>query len=122
MEKPHPEDAPSNLGVVDHYILPARIFDFLEKPAPGAGGEIQLTDGIVGLIGERQVLAYRLAGQRFDCGDRFGYLQATIAVALRHPEVGAEFTQYLNVLCAELHPPKPRIASVGQKMKKNSKN
>jgi UTP--glucose-1-phosphate uridylyltransferase len=101
VEKPRPENAPSNLGVVGRYILPARIFDFLEKTAPGAGGEIQLTDGIAGLIGERQVLAYRFAGQRFDCGDRLGYLQATIAFALRHPEVGAEFAQYLNALCAE---------------------
>lgn len=101
VEKPRPEDAPSNLGVVGRYILPARIFDFLEKTAQGAGGEIQLTDGIAGLLGERQVLAYRFQGQRFDCGDKLGYLQATIAFALRHPEVGAEFTQYLDALCAE---------------------
>ena len=101
VEKPRPEDAPSNLGVVGRYILPARIFDFLEKTAQGAGGEIQLTDGIAGLLGERQVLAYRFAGQRFDCGDKLGYLQATIAFGLRHPEVGAEFTQYLNALCVE---------------------
>ncbi|MHB0887724.1 UTP--glucose-1-phosphate uridylyltransferase GalU [Acidithiobacillus sp.] len=101
VEKPRPEDAPSNLGVVGRYILPARIFDFLEKTAQGAGGEIQLTDGIAGLLGERQVLAYRFQGQRFDCGDKLGYLQATIAFALRHPEMGAEFTQYLDALCAE---------------------
>lgn len=101
VEKPRPQDAPSNLGVVGRYILPARIFDFLEKTAQGAGGEIQLTDGIAGLLGERQVLAYRFEGQRFDCGDKLGYLQATIAFALRHPEVGAEFTQYLDALCAE---------------------
>lgn len=110
VEKPRPEEAPSNLGVVGRYILPARIFDFLEKTAQGAGGEIQLTDGIAGLLGERQVLAHRFTGQRFDCGDKLGYLQATIAFGLRHPEVGAEFTQYLNALCAgrQAAPANPR--------------
>ena len=101
VEKPRPEDAPSNLGVVGRYILPAHVFDILENTPPGAGGEIQLTDGIAGLLCERQVLAYRFAGQRFDCGNKFGYLQAIIAFGLRHPEVGAEFTRYLNALCAE---------------------
>ena len=99
VEKPHPEDAPSNLGVVGRYILPARIFDFLEKTAPGAGGEIQLTDGIAELLGERQVLAYRFAGQRFDCGDKLGYLKATIAFGKLHPEVGADFTRYMDSIC-----------------------
>ncbi len=100
VEKPRPEDAPSNLGVVGRYILPARIFHFLENLGSGAGGEIQLTDAIANLLGERQVLAYRFRGQRFDCGDKLGYLQATIAFAQLHPEVGPAFVRYLDGLCA----------------------
>ena len=96
VEKPKPEEAPSNLGVVGRYILPARIFHFLENTATGAGGEIQLTDGIAKLLSERQVLAYRFSGQRFDCGDKLGYLQATVNFALCHPEIGTAFAQYLS--------------------------
>ncbi|MCE5393811.1 MAG: UTP--glucose-1-phosphate uridylyltransferase GalU [Acidithiobacillus sp.] len=102
VEKPQPVDAPSNLGVVGRYILPARIFHFLEHTAQGAGGEIQLTDAIAKLLGERQVLAYRFQGQRYDCGDKLGYLQATIAFALQHPEVGAAFGEYLQAYCKTL--------------------
>ncbi|MHB1280483.1 MAG: UTP--glucose-1-phosphate uridylyltransferase GalU [Acidithiobacillus sp.] len=99
VEKPKPEDAPSNLGVVGRYILPARVFHFLEQTQQGAGGEIQLTDAIAHLLNERQVLAYRFSGQRFDCGDKLGYLKATIAFGKLHPEVGADFTQYMDSLC-----------------------
>ncbi|MBE7563214.1 UTP--glucose-1-phosphate uridylyltransferase GalU [Acidithiobacillus sp. HP-6] len=99
VEKPQPEKAPSNLGVVGRYILPARLFHFLENTQSGAGGEIQLTDAIAHLLSERQVLAYRFAGQRFDCGDKLGYLKATIAFGKLHPEVGADFTEYMNSLC-----------------------
>ncbi len=102
VEKPKPVDAPSSLGVVGRYILPARIFHFLESTSHGAGGEIQLTDAIAKLLGERQVLAYRFQGQRFDCGDKLGYLQATIAFAMRHLEVGAEFTEFLREHCAKI--------------------
>lgn len=96
VEKPKPEDAPSTLAVVGRYILTPRIFHHLETIKPGAGGEIQLTDGIASLLNEEQVLAYRYDGVRYDCGSKLGYLQATVAFGLRHPEVGAEFTAYLN--------------------------
>ncbi|MDO3562832.1 UTP--glucose-1-phosphate uridylyltransferase GalU [Ralstonia pseudosolanacearum] len=95
VEKPAPEHAPSNLGVVGRYILTPRIFDHLRNLAPGTGGEIQLTDAIQRLMAEEQILAYRYRGQRFDCGSKFGYLQATVELALRHPEVGADFEAYL---------------------------
>ncbi len=101
VEKPRPEEAPSNLGVVGRYILPARIFHFLEKTQSGAGGEIQLTDAIAALLGERQVLAYRFQGQRFDCGDKLGYLQATMTFARLHPEIGPAFTEYLQQICQD---------------------
>ncbi len=101
VEKPKPENAPSNLGVVGRYILPARIFHYLEQTQRGTGNEIQLTDAIANLLSERQVLAYRFAGQRFDCGDKLGYLQATIAFGRLHPEVGVEFGQYMDGLCQD---------------------
>ncbi len=98
VEKPKPEEAPSTLAVVGRYILTPRIFHHLEMVKPGAGGEIQLTDGIASLLAEEQVLAYRYDGVRYDCGSKLGYLQATIVFGQRHPEVGAAFTQYLKGL------------------------
>lgn len=95
VEKPKPDDAPSTLGIVGRYILTPRIFHHLENVTPGSGGEIQLTDGIASLIREEQVLAYRYVGSRFDCGSKLGYLQATVEFGRRHPEVGAEFSDYL---------------------------
>ncbi|MBW7900026.1 MAG: UTP--glucose-1-phosphate uridylyltransferase GalU [Rhodocyclaceae bacterium] len=100
VEKPKPEEAPSTLAVVGRYILTPRIFDHLERVRPGAGGEIQLTDGIASLLAEEQVLAYRYDGVRYDCGSKLGYLQATVVFGQRHPEVGAAFTQYLKDLAA----------------------
>jgi UTP--glucose-1-phosphate uridylyltransferase len=96
VEKPKPEDAPSTLAVVGRYILTPRIFEHLEKLNPGAGGEIQLTDGIASLLSEEQVLAHRYDGVRYDCGSKLGYLQATMVFGQRHPEVGADFTAYLK--------------------------
>lgn len=96
VEKPKPEDAPSTLAVVGRYILTPRIFEHLEKIKPGAGGEIQLTDGIASLLSEEQVLAHRYEGVRYDCGSKLGYLQATVVFGQRHPEVGGDFTAYLN--------------------------
>ncbi|MFS2103270.1 UTP--glucose-1-phosphate uridylyltransferase GalU [Ralstonia sp. Ralssp135] len=96
VEKPAPKDAPSNLGVVGRYILTPRIFDHLRNLKPGAGGELQLTDAIQSLLAEEQILAYRYRGQRFDCGSKFGYLQATVEFALRHPEVRTDFEAYLH--------------------------
>jgi UTP--glucose-1-phosphate uridylyltransferase len=96
IEKPQPQDAPSNLGVVGRYILTPRIFDQLVKVQAGAGGEIQLTDGIAKLIEKEQVLAYEFNGKRYDCGDKLGYLQATVEYALRHPELAGKFRDYLK--------------------------
>jgi UTP--glucose-1-phosphate uridylyltransferase len=95
VEKPKPEHAPSTLGVVGRYILSSRIFQHLEQVRPGAGGEIQLTDGIASLMREEPVLAYEFTGTRYDCGSKLGYLKATIAYATKHPEVAQEFTRYL---------------------------
>ena len=96
VEKPKPEVAPTTLAVVGRYVLTPRIFHFLENAKPGAGGEIQLTDGIAALLAEEQVLAYRYDGVRYDCGSKLGYLQAQVELALRHPEIGNEFTEWLK--------------------------
>ena len=95
VEKPRPEVAPSNLAVIGRYVLTPRIFAHLERATPGAGGEIQLTDGIASLLQEERVLAYRFRGVRYDCGSKLGYLQATVALGRRHPEVGASFSAWL---------------------------
>jgi UTP--glucose-1-phosphate uridylyltransferase len=86
--------------VVGRYILTPSIFDHLEKIAPGAGGEIQLTDAIASLLKREQVLAHQFDGVRYDCGSKLGYLKATVAYGLRHPEVGREFAQHLAQLSA----------------------
>ncbi|RQR34407.1 UTP--glucose-1-phosphate uridylyltransferase [Burkholderia sp. Bp9143] len=96
IEKPAPEDAPSNLGVVGRYILKPRIFKHLRALQPGAGGELQLSDAIQELLVDEQVLAYKYLGKRYDCGSKLGYLKATVEYALRHPEVAAEFAGYLR--------------------------
>lgn len=96
VEKPKPADAPSTLGVVGRYILTPKIFKHLQNVAPGAGGEIQLTDGIAALLEDERVLAFEFEGTRYDCGSKLGYLKATIEYALKHPEVAAEFQQYLD--------------------------
>jgi len=95
VEKPKPENAPSTLGVVGRYILTPGIFAHLERVKPGAGGEIQLTDGIASLLREERVLAYEFSGTRYDCGTKLGYLKATIVLALKHPEVREEFAAHL---------------------------
>jgi UTP--glucose-1-phosphate uridylyltransferase len=98
VEKPAPEQAPSTLAVVGRYILSNGIFAHLEGMGKGAGGEIQLTDGIAALMRQEQVLAYRYAGQRYDCGSKLGYLKATLAMGLKHPETGPAFTAFLKQL------------------------
>ncbi|MBA3904212.1 MAG: UTP--glucose-1-phosphate uridylyltransferase, partial [Rhodocyclaceae bacterium] len=95
VEKPAPDKAPSTLAVVGRYILTPRIFDHIRQVTPGAGGEIQLTDAIAALLAEESVLAYPFRGTRYDCGSKFGYLQATIAYGRKHPEVGKAFNEYL---------------------------
>lgn len=96
VEKPQPDVAPSTLAVVGRYLLTPRIFGILAQQAPGAGGEIQLTDAIARLLVDEPVLAYRFSGTRFDCGSKQGYLQATVTLARRHPEEGAGFESWLR--------------------------
>jgi UTP--glucose-1-phosphate uridylyltransferase len=96
VEKPAPEDARSNMAVVGRYILNPTIFNHLENIPKGAGGEIQLTDGIERLLYDERVLAYRFEGKRYDCGSKLGYLQATVEYALMHPELRKEFLEYLE--------------------------
>jgi UTP--glucose-1-phosphate uridylyltransferase len=98
VEKPKPEEAPSTLAVVGRYILTPRIFKHLKEVKPGAGGEIQLTDGIAALMHYESMLAYRFKGIRYDCGSKLGYLKAQIAFGLKHKELQAEFSAYLKEL------------------------
>jgi len=98
VEKPKPAVAPSSLAVVGRYVLAPAIFEHLERLGRGAGGEIQLTDGIASLMREEAVYAYRFEGKRYDCGSKLGYLQATVEYALGHPALGREFRRYLQGL------------------------
>lgn len=99
VEKPAASDAPSSLGVVGRYILSPEIFKLLARIDRGAGGEIQLTDAIAKLLQEQKVVAYRFEGQRYDCGDKLGYLQATVEYALRHPGLKEGFREYMRSFC-----------------------
>lgn len=96
VEKPQPDLAPSNFGVVGRYILTPRIFDLLENTARGSGDEIQLTDAIATLLGEETVYALQFKGKRYDCGTKLGYLEATLAYALKHPELANDFKRSLQ--------------------------
>ncbi len=98
IEKPKSAVAPSNLAVVGRYVLAPAIFEHLERIGQGAGGEIQLTDGIAALMREEAVYAYRFSGKRYDCGSKLGYLQATVEYALSHPALGRDFRKYLKSL------------------------
>jgi len=100
VEKPKPADAPSDLAVVGRYLLSGSIFERLRNVGRGAGGEIQLTDGIAALLGDEPVYAYRFKGKRYDCGSKLGYLEATVEYGLRHPELGDRFAQYIEGLSA----------------------
>jgi UTP--glucose-1-phosphate uridylyltransferase len=95
VEKPKPEDAPSTLSVVGRYILSPRVFEHLEQIRAGVGKEIQLTDGIAALLEHESVFAYEFEGTRYDCGSKLGYLKATVALGMKHAEVGSGFTKYL---------------------------
>ena len=96
VEKPKPEDAPSDLAVVGRYILSPSIFRHLDRVQPGKGGEIQLTDGIAAMMREEPVLAWEFEGTRYDCGSKLGYLKATLALGVKHHEAGAEFRKFLH--------------------------
>lgn len=95
VEKPKPEDAPTTLAVAGRYILTTGIFDELEQQQAGAGGEIQLTDAIASLLRREKVFAYRYEGERYDCGSKLGFLQATVALGKRHAGVGEAFGAWL---------------------------
>ena len=101
VEKPKPADAPSELAVVGRYLLSGSIFDRLKNVGRGAGGEIQLTDGIAALLPDEPVYAYRFKGKRYDCGSKLGYLEATVAYGLHHPELGERFAQLIEGLIAD---------------------
>ena len=89
VEKPKFEDAPSKQAIIGRYVLTPRVFELLEKTTPGAGGEIQLTDGIKALLKEEKVFGYTFEGKRYDAGDKFGMLQATVEFALKRPDLAA---------------------------------
>ena len=95
---PMASSQPSNLAVVGRYILTPGIFEKLKSTQKGAGGEIQLTDGIAALLEEEQVLAYEFQGKRYDCGSKIGYLEATVEYAMKHDELSKEFRAYLTKL------------------------
>jgi UTP--glucose-1-phosphate uridylyltransferase len=99
VEKPKPAEAPSNLGIIGRYILTPTVFETLENTTRGAGGEIQLTDGLRGLLkaGEK-IYGYTFEGKRHDAGDKLGFLKATVELALKRPDMGREFAEYLKKL------------------------
>jgi UTP--glucose-1-phosphate uridylyltransferase len=98
VEKPKFEDAPSKQAIIGRYVLTPRVFELLEQTTPGAGGEIQLTDGILALVKEEKVFGYTFEGKRFDAGDKFGMLQATVEFALKRSDLGPQFRAYLKGL------------------------
>ncbi len=98
VEKPAPEVAPSRLGVAGRYILTPGVFHEIMNQPRGVGGEIQLTDGIGGLLRREKVFAYRYEGKRYDCGSKEGFLQANVELALAHPLLGPGFRDYLKSL------------------------
>ncbi len=98
VEKPAPEKAPSRLAVAGRYVLTPAVFEQIRRQPRGAGGEIQLTDGIAGLLAQEAVHAYTYEGKRYDCGSKEGFLEATVELALAHPEVGSSFRAYLKAL------------------------
>ncbi len=103
VEKPKPGTAPSTLAVVGRYVLTPRIFGLLEATGQGAGGEIQLTDAIAALLRDEEILAYEFVGRRYDCGDRLGYLKATVEYGLKHPELRRAFADYLRAFVPALN-------------------
>jgi len=102
VEKPKPDKAASNLAVVGRYLLTGAIFDDLAKIGKGAGGEIQLTDGIARLMQREAVYSFEFEGKRYDCGSKLGYLQATVEYGLKHPSLGPQFANYLRDMVPKL--------------------
>ncbi len=103
IEKPRPEDSPSNLAVIGRYIFTPRIFDFLAELKRGAGNEVQLTDSMVSLLEEQPIFGYKFQGTRFDCGDKAGFVMANLAFALERPEMKDTLKEYImNECCDDL--------------------
>jgi len=98
VEKPKVEDAPSNLAIIGRYVLTPEIFHSLETIEPGSGGEIQLTDGLKHMLRSRPIYGYKFEGKRYDAGDKQGFLQATVELALKRHDLGANFLTYLKAL------------------------
>ena len=98
VEKPKPAEAPSKLGIIGRYVLTPEIFSSIEATGPGAGGEIQLTDGLKHLLRNRPIYGYRFVGTRYDAGDKLGFLKSTVEFALRRKDLGEEFRNYLRAL------------------------
>ena len=98
VEKPAPDEAPSNLAIIGRYILTPEIFPALERTKPGKGGEIQLTDGLKLLMEKQPIYAYEFQGSRYDAGDKLGFLKATVEIGLKNKEFGADFRNYLQKL------------------------
>ena len=98
VEKPRAEDAPSNLAIIGRYVLTPEIFDAIDSIEPGSGGEIQLTDALKYLLRNRPIYGYRFEGTRYDAGDKLGFLKATVEYALKRPDLGAQFKEYLKTL------------------------
>ena len=103
VEKPAVEEAPSRMAVLGRYIIKPQIFDILEKTQPGKGGEIQLTDALKVLARQDAVYAYDFEGQRYDVGDKLGFLKATVEFALRREDLGASFQSYLKELIGKMN-------------------
>ena len=102
VEKPKPEEAPSTLSIIGRYILQPEVFDLLADQKPGAGGEIQLTDALARMIGDAPFHGYRFDGKRFDCGDKAGFIEATIAYALEHEVIGGKVRDILRDYAQQL--------------------
>ena len=99
VEKPDPDQAPSNVAILGRYIITPQIFDILGQIPPGKNGEIQLTDALEILKDKEDMYAYVFEGRRYDLGDKLGFLQATVDAALKKPELRDEFLRYLNQVC-----------------------
>ncbi len=98
VEKPKLEDAPSNLAIIGRYILTPAVFEMLASTELGAGGELQLTDGLKNLLKQEKIYGYRFEGKRHDTGDKMGFLKATVEFALKREDLGDEFREYLKTL------------------------
>ena len=103
IEKPAPDAAPSTLAAIGRYVLEATVFDHLERRVSGAGGEIQLTDAIAATMDRAPLHACRFDGERFDCGDKLGFLKANVASALQRPDLAEGFADYLKTVIAKLN-------------------